>query len=58
MPTILKATGVDESGLETIYNVDTFTSQINILCSKNSEGVYEHDMIKSTIMDKVEKDEK
>jgi len=50
--------GVDESGLETIYNVDTFTSQINILCSKNSEGVYEHDMIKSTIMDKVEKDEK
>lgn len=50
--------GVDESGLETIYNVDTFTSQINILCSKNTEGVYEQDLIKSAIMDKVSKDER
>lgn len=50
--------GIDESGLETIYNVDTFTSQINILCSKNTEGVYEHELIKSAITQKVDKDEK
>lgn len=50
--------GLDESGLETIYNADTFTSQINISCSKNAEGVYEQDLIKSEIKNKLNKDEK
>jgi len=54
----LVITGLDESGLETIYNVDTFTSQINIFCSKNAEGVYEQDLIKSEIMNKVDQNEK
>lgn len=54
----LVITGLDESGLETIYNVDTFTSQINIFCSKNAEGVYEQDLIKSNLMNKINEDEK
>lgn len=46
--------GLDESGLETIYNVDTFTSQISIFCVKNNEGVYEHEIIKNEIIKNID----
>ena len=49
----LVITGFDESNMEKIYNVDTFTSKIPIYCYKNSEGVYDHDMIKKEIMNKI-----
>lgn len=54
----LVVTGADESGIETIYNADTFTSQFNILCSRNTEGVYEHNLVKTAILDKIDRDER
>jgi hypothetical protein len=44
--------GLDESGLETIYNVDSFTNQIFINCRKNNEGIYEHEAIKNELISK------
>jgi hypothetical protein len=44
--------GLDESDLETVYNVDTFTNQISIDCNKNDEGVYSYNEIKNQLISK------
>lgn len=44
--------GIDESGFEATYNVESFTKQISIGSNKNTEGVYEHESIKKELINK------
>jgi hypothetical protein len=46
--------GLDESGLETIYNVDTFVNQISINCERNNEGIFDHNAIKTELLKRIE----
>ncbi|MRT94475.1 hypothetical protein [Ancylomarina sp. 16SWW S1-10-2] len=46
--------GIDENGFESIYNVETFSRQFKIRCSKNKEGIFTKEQLYIELINKIE----